>query len=161
MRSEEEVNQAIERYADTVRRICMVHLKNESDTEDIFQTVFLKYALFPRAFQSGEHEKAWMIRVTINACRDLLKSVFRSRTVSLDVLAEQPGELDEEHREVLEAVLDLPSKYKNVVYLHYYEGYTAVEIAGILKRSENTIYTWLDRARKELKKQLGGEWDGK
>ena len=154
MRSEEKVNQAIERYADTVRRICMVHLKNESDTEDIFQTVFLKYALFPRAFQSGEHEKAWMIRVTINACRDLLKSVFRSRTVSLDVLAEQPGELDEEHREVLEAVLDLPPKYKNVVYLHYYEGYTAAEIGQILKKNVNSVYTLLTRARKLLKEKL-------
>lgn len=156
MRSEEEVNQAIERYADTVRRICMVHLKNESDTEDIFQTVFLKYALFPRAFQSGEHEKAWMIRVTSNACRDLLKSVFRSRTVSLDVLAEQPGELDEEHREVLEAVLDLPPKYKNVVYLHYYEGYTAAEIGQILKKNVNSVYTLLTRARKLLKEKLEG-----
>lgn len=134
----------------------MVHLKNESDTEDIFQTVFLKYALFPRAFQNGEHEKAWMIRVTINACRDLLKSVFRSRTVSLDVLAEQPGELDEEHREVLEAVLDLPPKYKNVVYLHYYEGYTAAEIGQILKKNVNSVYTLLTRARKLLKEKLEG-----
>ena len=97
-----------------------------------------------------------MIRVTINACRDLLKSVFRSRTVSLDVLAEQPGELDEEHREVLEAVLDLPSKYKNVVYLHYYEGYTAAEIGQILKKNVNSVYTLLTRARKLLKEKLEG-----
>ena len=74
MRNEEEVNQAIERYADTVRRICMVHLKNLSDTEDIFQTVFLKYVLRSVPFESAEHEKAWIIRVTINACKDLLKS---------------------------------------------------------------------------------------
>ena len=156
MRSEEEVNQAIERYADTVRRICMVHLKNESDTEDIFQTVFLKYALFPRTFQSSDHEKAWIIRVTINACKDLLKSVFRSRTVPLDTLLEQPQELDEERREVLEAVLALPSKYKNVVYLHYYEGYTAAEIGQILKKNVNTVYTLLTRARKLLKEKLEG-----
>ena len=89
MRSEEEANRAIERYADTVRRICMVHLKNYSDTEDIFQTVFLKYILYPEPFESEEHEKAWIIRVTINACKDLLKSFFRSRTTSLDTLKEQ------------------------------------------------------------------------
>ena len=93
MRSEQEANRAIERYADTVRRICMIHLKNHADTEDIFQNVFLKYVLSTAVFESEEHEKAWFIRVTINACRDLLKSFFRSRTVSLDTLLDQPAEL--------------------------------------------------------------------
>lgn len=111
MRSEEEVRQAIDRYADTVRRICGVHLKNREDTEDIFQTVFLKYAMSAPDFQSPEHEKAWMIRVTINACKDLMKSFFRSKVVSLDL--QQAGgtpEADPEYREVLEAVLNLPPK---------------------------------------------------
>ena len=63
MRSEEEANRAIERYADTVRRICMVHLKNYADTEDIFQTVFLKYVLYSEPFENEEHEKAWIIPV--------------------------------------------------------------------------------------------------
>ena len=77
MRCEEEVNRAIEKYADTVRRICIVHLKNNADTEDIFQTVFLKYVLSSVSFESEEHEKAWFICVTVNACKDLLKSFFR------------------------------------------------------------------------------------
>ena len=105
MRSEQEINAAIDRYADTVRRLCMIQLKNYADTEDIFQNVFLKYALSSRSFESPEHEKAWFIRVTINACKDLIKSFFRSRTVSLDQLMEQPGQLLEDHREVLEAVI--------------------------------------------------------
>lgn len=112
MRSEEEANRAIDRYADLVRRLCMVHLKNPADTEDIFQTVFLKYVLSSAVFESPEHEKAWFIRVTLNACRDLLKSFFRSRTVSLDELADQPDQLSQKHREVLEAVLSLPAKYR-------------------------------------------------
>ena len=157
MRSEEEANRAIGRYADTVRRICMVHLKNESDTEDIFQTVFLKYVLHSAPFESEEHEKAWIIRVTINACKDLLRSFFRSRTVSLDDLLEQPDQVPEDHREVLEAVLALPDKYRDVVYLHYYEGYTAPEIGTILHKNPNTVYTLLTRARDELRKMLGGE----
>lgn len=70
MRSEQEVNRAIERYSDTVRRLCMVYLKSDSDTEDIFQTVFLKYLLRSVPFENDEHEKAWFIRVTINACKD-------------------------------------------------------------------------------------------
>ena len=125
MRSEQEANRAIERYADTVRRICMIHLKNHADTEDIFQNVFLKYVLSTAVFENEEHEKAWFIRVTINACRDLLKSFFRSRTVSLDTLLDQPAELTQQDHTVLEAVLALPPKYRDVVYLHYYEGYTA------------------------------------
>ena len=89
MRSEQETIRAVERYSDTVQRLCMVHLKNDADTEDIFQTVFLKYVLSSVSFENDEHEKAWFIRVTINACKDLLKSFFRSHTVSLDNVMEQ------------------------------------------------------------------------
>lgn len=156
MRSEEEANRAIRLYADTVRRICMVHLKNYSDTEDIFQTVFLKYVLHSRLFESEEHEKAWIIRVTVNACKDLLKNVFRSRTVPLDTLIEVPQAQELRHPELLEAVLSLPSKYRDVVYLYYYEGYSAEDISRILKKNVNTVYTLLNRARKILKKELEG-----
>ena len=157
MRSEWEANRAIDRYVDLVRRVCMIHLKNHTDTEDIFQTVFLKYVTGTTEFESEEHEKAWFIRVTINACKDLLRSFFRSRTVSLDDLLEQPDQVPEDHREVLEAVLALPDKYRDVVYLHYYEGYTAPEIGTILHKNPNTVYTLLTRARDELRKMLGGE----
>ena len=159
MRSEEEANRAIRLYADTVRRICMVHLKNYSDTEDIFQTVFLKYVLHSKPFESEEHEKAWIIRVTVNACKDLLKSVFRSQTVPLDTLIETPQAQELQHTELLGAVLSLPPKYKDVVYLYYYEGYSAEEISRILKKNVNTVYTLLTRARKILKKELEGVTD--
>ncbi len=157
MRSEEEAKRAIEKYADTVRRLCMIHLKNYSDTEDIFQTVFLKYVLSSVVFESVEHEKAWFIRVTINSCKDLLKSFFRSRTVSIDELSNQLAVLTPENSEVLEAVLSLPPKYKDVVYLHYYEGYSAVEISRILGKNLNTVYTLLTRSRGLLKVKLGGD----
>ena len=159
MRSEEEVNRAIERYSDTVRRLCMVHLKNEADTEDIFQTVFLKYVLRSAPFESEEHERAWLIRVTINACRDLLRSFFRSHSVSMDELAHLPADLPGDHREVLEAVLSLPEKYRQVVYLHYYEQYTAPQIGRLLGKNVNTIYTLLTRARQMLREKLGGDGD--
>ena len=154
MRSEPEVNLAIERYADMVKRLCTVYLKNDADTEDIFQTVFLKYAVNHVAFENDEHEKAWMIRVTINACKDLLKSFFRSHTVSIDELSEQYCQIDSDHSEVLQAVLALPKKYREVVYLHYYEGYTAVEIAGLLGRNTNTVYTHLHKAKQMLRELL-------
>lgn len=160
MRGEEETNQAIERYGDTVRRLCMIHLKNEADTQDIFQTVFLKYLLYDRPFESGEHEKAWFIRVTLNACKDLLKSFFRSRTVPLEELTNKAADLTDEAREVLNAVLALPQKERDVVYLHYYEGYTAPEISRLLGKNVNTIYTNLARARERLRELLGGEVHG-
>lgn len=160
MRGEEEAARAIGQYGDMVRRLCLVHLKNPADTEDIFQNVFLKYVLSPVVFESPEHEKAWLIRVTINACRDLVKSFFRSRTVPLEELLDQPAPLLEEHREVLEAVLALPRKYRDAVYLHYYEGYTAAEIGKLLGKNTNTVYTLLTRAREQLRKTLGGDRDG-
>lgn len=159
MRSEAEAVRAIERYSDTVRRICAVHLKNEADTEDIFQTVFLKYALSSVSFESDEHEKAWFIRVTLNACKDLLKSFFRSHTVPLDEAAAYPAQPPPDYRDVWEAVFALPQKYRDVVYLHYFEEYTAPEISRILGKNVNTVYTLLTRSKQMLREKLGGGYD--
>ena len=157
MRDEQEVNRAIERYSDTVKRLCMIHLKNHADTEDIFQTVFLKYVLSSVSFESEEHEKAWLLRVTITAGTDLRQNFFRTHTVALEEVMEQPALMPPDHREVLEAVLSLPAKYKEVVYLYYYEDYTVPEISGILGKNVNTIYTLLTRSRKMLREKLGGD----
>lgn len=157
MRNEQEVNRVIEQYSDTVRRLCMIHLKNHADTEDIFQTVFLKYVLSSVSFENEEHEKAWFIRVTINACKDLLKSFFRTHIVSLDEILDQPALLPPDNREVIEAVLSLPSKYRDVVYLHYYEEYSVPQISRILNKNVNTIYTLLTRSKEMLRKKLGGD----
>ena len=101
--------------------------------------------------------KATNTRKPGSSCKDLLKSVFRSRTVSLDQLLDQPAPMPPDHREVLEAVLALPKKYRDVVYLHYYEDYTAPEISKILGKNVNTVYTLLTRARQLLRDRLGGE----
>ena len=160
MRTEQEVNSAIERYSDMVLRLCMVNLKNSADAEDIFQNVFLKYALSNIVFESEEHEKAWLIRVTVNACKDLLKSFFHSRTISMEELTGYTQTITPEQYTVMEAVWSLPKQYREVVYLHYYEGYTAPEIAGILKRNTNTVYTYLNRGKEMLKELLGGVLNG-
>lgn len=157
MRSEKDVLQAIDEYADTVYRLCFLYLKNKADTEDIFQTVFMKYAISQRQFETKEHEKAWIIRVTINECKDLLKKFFYRKTVSLDDIAEKSYCSQDDHHEILEAVLQLPEKYRNVIYLHYYEGYTAPQISKIMKKNVNTVYTLLTRAKKLLKEKLGGD----
>ena len=158
MRTEREVNEAIDRYADLVRRSCFVRLKTREDSEDVFQTVFLKYLLYRGEFFSPEHEKAWFVRVTLNACKDWLRSLSRRQTLPLEVLAEEAAGMETEDRDLLAVVLSLPEKYRDVIYLHYYEGYSAVEIGKLLGRSENTVYTWLSRARAALKDKLGGDW---
>ena len=160
MRSEQEANRAIGQYAGLVRRLWLVHLKNKADCEDIFQTVFLKYVLSTAAFENEEHEKAWFIRVTVNACRDLLRSFFRTHTVPLEELVDLPADVPPDTREVLGAVLSLPGKYREVVYLHYYEGYTAPEIGRILKKNTNTVYSLLTRSKSLLREKLGGDGDG-
>lgn len=157
MRSEQEVNRAVEKYADTVFRICILHLKNKSDAEDIFQEVFLKFALNDKKFENANHEKAWIIRVTINACKDLIKSFFRNRTISIDELISVADEEKEDLSYVLEAVLKLPVKYRDAIYLHYYEGYSALEIGEILGKNENTVYSILSRGRSMLKESLEGD----
>lgn len=157
MRTEREAIRAVEQYADIIRRICFLHLKNQSDTEDISQTVFLKYILYSGAFENDEHEKAWFIRVTVNACKDFMKGLWRHPTASLEVLSEEAAAISDDHRELLEVVLALPQKYKDVIYLFYYEGYTAVEISKILRKNENTIYSLMSRGRALLKEKLGGD----
>lgn len=158
MRSEAEISRALGAHANTVRRICFMHLNNRSDVEDIFQEVFLKYALYEVAFESHDHERAWLLRVAINACKDLNKSFWRRRISSLEDADATYLSISDSNMEVLDAVLRLiPPKYRDVIYLHYYEGYKAAEIAAILGQKENTIYTWLTRARAQLKKALGGE----
>lgn len=154
-----KLERAMERHGDAVMRLCYVYMKQKADAEDIFQTVFCRYLTTDTVFASEEHERAWLLRVTANLCKDTLGSYFRRNTVSLDVLEEDYALEDERGREVRSAVLQLPEKYRVPVYLHYFEGYTAAEIGQMLGRAENTIYTWLARGRKQLKCELGGEND--
>lgn len=158
MKSQDEAVLAIDRYGDMVRRICFMQLKNYADVEDVFQEVFLKYVLHTAPFESDAHERAWLIRVSINTCKDVLKSFFKRRVRSIEDVDITSFTMQPEDGVVLDAVLRLPDKYKNVIYLHYYEGYTAVEIGAILQKNENTIYTWLSRAKKQLKESLGGDY---
>lgn len=154
MRTEAQAQRALELYGDTVRRICFLNLKSKEDTEDIFQNVFLKFLMFQGEFQSENHEKAWFIRVTINACKDLLKSFHRRNKVPLEAVEEFAAE--QESRELLEVVLALPEKYKVPLYLFFYENYTAVEIAAMTGKKVNTVYSCLSRGKALLKEKLGG-----
>ena len=157
MQTQEETERALRLYADTVRRICAVHLPNPADTEDAFQNVFIKYMQSSKVFTDSEHEKAWFIRVTVNACHDMARSFLRKKVVSLEEIrdiaapASIPGDSG-----LLSALRTLPEKYRNVLYLYYYEGYQAEEIGKMTGKKVNTIYTQLARAKKMLKDAMGG-----
>ena len=157
MKTEKELTAAVNKYGDLVLRLCLIHLKNKADSDDIFQEVFLRYYRHNGSFESEEHEKAWIIRVTNNVCKDLLRNFFHSRTVSIDEIGELQGRDETEYREVFEAVLSLPEKNREVVFLYYYEGYKAKEIASILKMNVNTVYTLLTRSKEMLKGMLTDE----
>ena len=163
MRSEKEVRNAIHLYGDSVKRVCMVYLKNSADTEDIFQNVFIKYATRSPQFESDEHEKAWVLRVAINECKDFLKSFYKRNIMPTRpdlFIHQQTTSLSTERSKVLEAVLSLPRRYREVIYLFYYEDYSAVKIAEVLNKNANTIYTRLARGRDMLKAELGDEKNG-
>lgn len=149
-----EAETLLDRYADMVLRIAL-HNVDPADAEDVVQEVFLRRITARRAFDSPEHEKAWMIRVTLNLCRDFLKSAHRRRDVPLeeDLPCENPD------TEVLDAVLRLPVPYRNVIYLHYFEDLSVAEIARILHRRENTVSSRLHRARETLRTSLTGGFD--
>lgn len=151
-----DIAAAYERHVDTVYRVCFAYLGNAADTEDAVQEVFIRYLKSAPAFTSGEHEKAWLIRVAGNLCKDMLRSAAR-RNVPLDE-APEPQSPEPLVDETLAVVLKLDEKYKDVVYLYYYEGYTTDEIAAMLARPPSTIRSHLSEARAILRRELGGEW---
>ena len=150
---ETQARRLVDAYADMILRISYQYLKQTSDAEDICQTVFLKYLSGNRAFDSAEHEKAWIIRTTINACKDYVKSSFFRRTVPLEEAAAIAAP-QVPNSEILDAVKTLPRNYRISIYLYYYEGYSAREIGAILEKNEAAISQYLSRGRKKLKQLL-------
>ena len=142
-----------QRYMDTVFRVAFSYVKNRADADDITQNVLFKLFRHEGDFQSEAHLKNWLIRVAINECRSALRSPWRQTENIEDYVNSLPLP-SREHSEMLEAVLRLPKKYCAAIYLHYYEGYTAAEMAELLSIPEKTVYTHLARGRKMLKTML-------
>ena len=142
-------------YADAILRLSYTYLKNTQDAQDVCQTVFVKLLTEPREFDSAEHERAYVLRMAANACKDLLKSPWRKRTCGLETVLEVPAP-EAGDGSVLAAVNELPANYRTVIYLFYYEGYQAAEIGKILGVPTATVHTRLARGRARLKDILGG-----
>ncbi len=144
-----------DKHKNTVYRTAFTYCKNVADAEDITSEVFIKCFEQNKNFDSDEHIKAWLIRCTINRCRDLLRS-FRFRNhiplEDAEIVYETP-----EASTLYHTVMNLPSKYRIVIHLYYYEGYSVDEIAGITRNSSSAVQTQLYRARNKLRKILGEE----
>ena len=145
---------AVQRYSDTVFRAAMHNCSCTADAEDVVQDVFEKLLCYNGRFESEEHLKAWLLRVTINRCRDLTRAA-RQKDTELDENLPAPGQMED--GSVLDAVRALPENYRNAVYLHYYEGYTAAEVGRMLGAPTNTVLSWLRRARAQLHTMLKEE----
>ena len=151
-----DIEAVFRRHAQTVYRVCYSFLRVTADAEDATQATFMKLIDHPRGFESEEHEKAWLIVCASNLCKDLLKSAARTRVVGLPEREPADPRQAEPLDETLDAVLRLPEKYKDVVYLHYYEGYKTGEIARMLEERPSTICNRLRDARRLLRDMLGG-----
>lgn len=152
-----DCRQVVQRYADRLYRMAFSYCRNRPDAEDAVQEVFLRFLRRPPDCTDEEQLRRWLLKVTANVCRDMLRSPFRCRCCPLEEAAE-PATLMEEESSLLSAVLRLPAKYRGIVHLYYYEDYSVAEVARIVGISESAVRMRLLRARRKLKEELEGEW---
>lgn len=149
-----DVEALFKRHFAMVYRLCYSYLGSPADAEDAAQTVFLKLLDNPRRFQSEDHERAWLLVCASNLCKDLLKSAGHTRVYALPESESSRMGTSDQLDETIDAVLSLPLKYKDCVYLHYYEGYKTGEIAKMLGIPGSTVRNRLREARELLRRKL-------
>ena len=157
MLTEREYTQAAERYLDMVYRIALNWFRHPPDAEDAAQEAMLRLWRTDTVFESEEHLRRWLVKVTVNECKRIALRPWRIRTAALED-CDGPVFEDREKRELYEAVMELPGKYRVPLYLYYYEELSTQEIAAVLGRSPSTVRTQLSRAREQLKSLLLEEW---
>lgn len=156
-----DYNTCVKNYLKMVYRISFHYFGNREDAEDVSQDVFLKLFYCKKEFENEEDIKAWLIRVTTNTCHSYFRNPFRKRRVVMDDnelerIADMGSSEQDiiDRKAIMDAVMSLPERYRVIVYLFYYEGYSARQISNILGIKETTIQTRLSRAREKLKKTL-------
>ncbi len=154
----------VDTYGDMVYRLAVLYLKNRADAEDQVQETFLTLLRKQPQFQSSEHLRAWLMTVTANGCKNQLRSPWKRLTAvreDISHFTDSNCQSDADDRlDVVQAVLRLPVKYRSVIYLYYYEGYSTHQTAKILSRSEGAVRTQLRRGRELLRSMLEGFDDG-
>ena len=142
-----------------IYKLAWAYCKDRYQADDVFQEVFFKYLKYHPRFKTPEHEKAWFIRTTINCCKSYFLSGWVKRTMVLEenTMGQEDSYEMGERSELFYAVMDLPVKYRTVIHLFYYEGYTVKEIAELLDEKVTAITTRLSRGREQLREVLDAE----
>ena len=148
----------INRYQDRLFATSFSICRSAEDAEDIVQDTIIKYHQSNKDFESEEHIRAWLIRVCINLSKNLVLSFWNRNRMPWEEYMENLHFAEESDKNLFEAVMALPEKYRIVIHLFYYEGYSVQEIAKILHRREGTVKSQLTRGRKILKEELQEEW---
>ena len=151
-----EYQRLVNLYLDMVYRIALNGCKNTYDADDVVQDTFMKLLKCRKTFDSDEHIRNWLIRVTINECKRFWISPWETRIVPWDENVEEPVVWEPEQSALYDKVMELTPKYRETIYLYYFEDFSVKEIADILKISETAVQTRLQRARQKLKEVLGG-----
>ena len=146
---EKSIREAVMKYSDMLYKICIVILCNEQDDQDAIQDTFCRYLEKKPDFHDEEHEKAWLIRVATNICRDMLRFRLRHPKVSIDGLEDSLAA--PEQKEILKELMELPVNLRTVIYLHSVEGYHINEIADILGTTEGAVKMRLRRGREQMR----------
>ena len=153
MLTEQEFHRAAERYLDMVYRIALNYFRHPQDAEDAAQEAMLRLWRADTDFEGEEHLRHFLVRVTLNVCRDFSRSPWRKRTVPLESCRE-PAFSTPERWELYQAVMALPAKYRLPLYLYYFEGYAVAEVGELLGLNPSTVQTRLARARAKLRQEL-------
>lgn len=153
----DEITRIVNTYSDMLFKVAYTVLHSSADAEDTVQEVFIKLIDRADKFNDPEHEKAWLIRVTVNNAKNKRKKLAR-QNISLEDCSDVQAESLTEDKDLLNAVLSLDEKYSTVIHLYYYEGYSVSEIGHILSIPAATVGTRLARARASLRKQLEGDF---
>ena len=148
------LEELIETYENTLFRAALAILGDAQEAEDAVQETFLRYLEKRPEFRDRGHEKAWLLKVAANRCKSVLRT--RKRHPAVELLDVYPAP-DTDCRELMEAILTLPANQRSAVHLHYYEGYTTDEIAGILGQRPGTVRSHLSRARGALRRYLSDD----
>lgn len=153
------VEEAFRKFGDRVFTAAFQISRTREDADDVVQDTFLKYHALQMEYESEEHIKAWLLRTAINRSKDLLKSFWRVHMTPWEDYMDELEFAQPEDRDLFEAVMHLPRKYRIVVHLYYYEEYSVEEIAHMLRIPGGTIKSQLSRARTLLKNELMEEWE--
>ena len=151
---EQLFEQLYERNYQMVYRLCYTYMKNSYDAEDCTEDVFVKVYTGQLHFNDENHEKAYLSVMAINTCKDHLRAFWRKKVIADEDIERHSYTVDRSSSYLLQEIMNLPDKYKDVVYMHYYLGYKTDEVAELLKRKPSTVRNQLAEARKLLKNRL-------